>query len=95
MSHAVATLTDVKPARLLQRIIRDGVGPVDFEDLVKLVIAFGFQEVGGRGSHRVFARPDVRELVNLQEDKDQVKPYQVRQVVAVVRRYDLHLEEAR
>jgi hypothetical protein len=33
--------------------------------------------------------------VNLQEDKDQVKPYQVRQVVAVVRRYDLHLEEAR
>lgn len=85
----------MKPARLLQRILRGGVGNVDFEDLVRLVVALGFQEVGGRGSHRVFARPDVRELLNLQENKGQAKPYQVRQVVAVVRRYDLHLEDER
>lgn len=95
MSHPLVTLADVKPARLLQRILRGGVGNVDFEDLVRLVVALGFQEVGGRGSHRVFARPDVRELLNLQENKGQAKPYQVRQVVAVVRRYDLHLEDER
>jgi hypothetical protein len=53
----------------------------------------GSREVGGRGSHRVFARPDVAELVNLQAEKGQAKPYQVRQVATLVRRYDLQLED--
>jgi predicted RNA binding protein YcfA (HicA-like mRNA interferase family) len=83
----------MKPARLLRRILVGGAGNVDFDDLVQLVVALGFTEVGGRGSHRVFARPDVTELVNLQESKGQAKPYQVRQVAALVRRYDLQLED--
>ena len=64
-------------------------------DLVKLVVALGFQEVGGRGSHRVFARVGVAELVNLQEEKGEAKRYQVRQVVTLVRRYDLQVEDER
>lgn len=43
----------------------------------------------------VFARRGVAELVNLQEEKGQAKPYQVRQVAELVRRYDLSLEERR
>lgn len=66
---------------------------VDFADLVKLVEALGFQEVGGRASHRVFGRVGVTELVNLQEEKGQAKRYQVRQIGALVRRYDLRVEE--
>lgn len=31
-------------------------------------VALGFQEVSGRGSHRVFARSGVPELVNLQDE---------------------------
>jgi hypothetical protein len=54
-----------------------------------------FREVGGRGSHRVFAHPDVAELVNLQVERGQAKRYQVRQVVGLVRRYNLSLEEER
>jgi hypothetical protein len=31
--------------------------------------------------------------LNLQAEKSQAKPYQVRQIVTLVRRYDLHLED--
>ncbi len=68
---------------------------VAFADLIRLVEALGFRQVGGRGSHRVFSRAGVDELVNLQTEKGQAKRYQVRQVAAIVRRYDLSLEEGR
>ena len=68
---------------------------MSFDDLVRLVLALGFREVGGRGSHRVFAHPGVAELVNLQVERGQAMCYQVRQVVGLVRRYDLSVEEER
>jgi hypothetical protein len=83
----------VQESKLLRRILRGDTGNVDFGDLVRLVRALGFEEVGGRGSHRVFARPGVAEFLNLQEEKGQAKRYQVRQLADVVRRYDLHVEE--
>jgi len=76
----------------LKRIVGGAVGNVNFADLVMLLEALGFEEIGGKGSHRVFARPDVAELVNLQAVQGQAKVYQVRQVAGLVRRYDLHLE---
>jgi hypothetical protein len=85
----------MRPSRLLKRLLRGDVRNVEFGDLVELVLALGFREVGGRGSHRVFARDGVTELVNLQQDKGQAKPYQVRQIVTLVRRYDLQLEDER
>ena len=45
------------------------------------------------GSHHIFARPDVPELINLQAVKGQAKPYQVRQFLKLVERYGLSLEE--
>ncbi len=85
----------MRPAQVLNRILRGEVANVDFVDLVKLVLALGFEEVGGRGSHRVFARAGVDDLVNLQAERGQAKPYQVRQIATVVRRYDLGLEDRR
>jgi hypothetical protein len=82
----------VNPTRLLTRIVGGAVTNVDFADLVSLINALGFDEIGGKGSHRVFAHAGVAELLNLQEVRGQAKPYQVRQVVALVRRYDLRLE---
>jgi len=37
--------------------------------------------------------PDVHELVNLQNVKGQAKPYQVRQCLKLVERYNLRLED--
>ena len=44
---------------------------------------------GVRGSHHVFRKTGVRELINLQRDGSHAKPYQVRQVRRVLLRYDL------
>jgi hypothetical protein len=93
MTHPIRTVIDMRPSRLLERALRGHVRNVDFGDLVNLVRALGFEEIGGRGSHRIFARDGVSELVNLQEERGQAKPYQVRQLVRLVRRYDLHLED--
>ena len=84
----------MKPDRLLRRILAGDVANVAFSDLVRLLLALGFREIGGQGSHRIFARHGVVELVNLQEDGRQAKPYQVRQVTALIRRYALELEDS-
>jgi len=83
----------VRTVKLLNRIVGGAVANVSFSDLVVLLEALGFQEVGGRGSHRVFTRLGVVEILTRQEVRGQAKPYQVRQVAAVVRRYNLQLED--
>jgi predicted RNA binding protein YcfA (HicA-like mRNA interferase family) len=83
----------VKPSPLLARILAGNVANIAFSDLTGLLTALGFTEIGGKGSHRIFARPGMIELVNLQEGGRQAKPYQVRQIAALVRRYALELED--
>jgi hypothetical protein len=85
----------MKPAKLLARILDGAVTNVSFADLVALLEALRFRQIGGRGSHRVFAREGIASLINLQEERGQAKPYQVRQVVVLVRQYDLRLEDGR
>jgi len=95
LSYLLRTVRDVKPDLLLARIRRGDITNVSFGDLVRLVEALGFREVGGRGSHRVFAHPEVPELVNLQVERGQAKRYQVRQVGDLIRRYGWSLEGER
>ncbi len=61
----------------------------------RLVEAFGFELQRTSGSHHVFAHPNVRELINLQEARRQAKPYQIRQFLRLVERYALSLEDER
>ena len=62
-----------------------------FDDLRALLRALGFAERVG-GSHHVFVRPGVEEIVNLQRDGRHAKPYQVRQARAVLVKYNLRLQ---
>lgn len=61
--------------------------------MVNLVQGFGFTLSRTDGSHHIFTRPDIPELVNLQNVKGQAKPYQIRQFLKLVERYNLKLEE--
>lgn len=56
------------PANLLKRLARGDLANVTFRDMQKLVEAFGFRLVRVSGSHHLDARPDVREVLNLQEE---------------------------
>ena len=61
---------------------------VDFADLRKLLLSLGFVE-RVRGSHHIFAKDGVDELLNLQREGKHAKPYQLRQVRMIVVRYHL------
>ena len=45
-----------------------------------------------KGSHHVFTREGVEEIINLQDVGGMCKPYQVRQMRAVLKKYNLHKE---
>jgi hypothetical protein len=61
---------------------------VAFRDLRRLLLRLGFQE-RIRGDHHIFTKDGVEEILNLQPQGTQAKPYQVRQVRGVIVRYDL------
>ena len=93
VSDVIINVRSMRAEKLLARILAGAVRNVGFADLIGLLQALGFKEVGGRGSHRVFVRAEVAEILTLQEVRGQAKPYQVRQVVALIRQYNLDVEE--
>lgn len=82
----------MKRRKLLQKII-GGSKSIRFSEMVNLVEGFGFKLSRTDGSHHIFTRPDIPELVNLQKVKDQAKPYQMRQFLKLVERHNLKLED--
>jgi predicted RNA binding protein YcfA (HicA-like mRNA interferase family) len=64
-----------------------------FSEMVKLAEAFGFRFSRKRGSHHVYVHPSVSELLNLQEVGGKAKPYQIRQFLKLVEKYNLELGE--
>ncbi|MBC8335219.1 MAG: type II toxin-antitoxin system HicA family toxin [Anaerolineales bacterium] len=61
---------------------------ISFDDLRKLLLFFGFQE-RIRGSHHIFSKEDVTEIINLQSKKAKAKAYQVKQVRNLILKYKL------
>ncbi len=79
--------------RLLRRLARGSLHNVSFKDMVNLVEGFGFRLIRTSGSHHVFGHPDISELVNIQAVQGEAKPYQIRQLLRLVERYNLILED--
>ena len=83
----------MKRRRLLQRLAEGQLKNVAFADMMNMVQGFGFRLDRISGSHHIFIHPAVQELVNLQEVKGEAKPYQIRQFLRMVERYNLRLED--
>ncbi len=79
--------------KLLARLARGEMANVAFGDLCGLAERLGFELRRVSGSHHVFAHTEIPELVNLQSVRGQAKPYQLRQLMRLVERYDLRLED--
>jgi predicted RNA binding protein YcfA (HicA-like mRNA interferase family) len=84
----------MKERKTLEKIL-SGSKNIRFSDMIALVEAFGFHLSRVSGSHHIFAHPNVKELVNLQEVDGKAKPYQIRQFLKLVERYNLRLDEMR
>jgi predicted RNA binding protein YcfA (HicA-like mRNA interferase family) len=74
---------------LLLRILRGtSDANIPFEGLCQLLRRLGFDE-RIRGSHHIFTREGVTEILNLQPQGRQAKPDQVKQVRHVILKYRL------
>jgi hypothetical protein len=82
--HAVARI-DKLWNRLQSRF---GERNFAFDDLRTILLSLGFDE-RVRGSHHIFTRSGIEEIVNLQPAGRVAKPYQVRQVRALINRHGL------
>ena len=61
---------------------------VAFSDLRNLLQRLGFSE-RVRGSHHIFWKDGVQEILNLQPKGNKAKPYQVKQVRGLILKYQL------
>ena len=65
---------------------------IRFDDLCQLLESLGFEK-RVRGSHHLFRRSGVEERINLQRTGAHAKPYQVKQVRAVILKAKLGSEK--
>jgi hypothetical protein len=78
-----------KVAKTLDRVLRGtGDANINFADLCALLRHLGFTE-RIRGSHHIFSREGVAEILNLQPRGTQAKAYQVKQVRTAIVNYGL------
>ena len=61
---------------------------IRFDDLCSLLAGLGFEK-RVKGGHHLFRRSGVEERINLQREGNNAKPYQVKQVRAVILKYKL------
>jgi predicted RNA binding protein YcfA (HicA-like mRNA interferase family) len=61
---------------------------IGFRELCDLLRRLGFDE-RVRGSHHIFTRRDIDEILNVQPKDGKAKPYQVKQVRRVIVKYRL------
>jgi len=75
--------------KILEKVLR-GVSDanIDFQDLYQLLTGLGFQE-RIRGSHHIYTKDGVMEIINLQPRGSKAKPYQVKQVRNLILKYKL------
>ena len=78
-----------KYTKLRERILSGSAdGNIDFAALCQLLTRLGFGE-RVKGSHHIFTRGDVKEIVSLQPKGSKAKPYQVKQIRSILVKYRL------
>jgi len=65
---------------------------VRFTKICRAAELFGFSFKGGKGSHRIYKREGIIELLNFQNVEGKVPSYQVKQLLKVIDYYDLRKE---
>lgn len=83
----------LKRKKLLRRFAQGAYQNVSFNDMQKLVESFGFRFVRREGSHHIYTHPGIKELVNMQEVSGEAKPYQIRQFLKLIEKYNLKVED--
>jgi predicted RNA binding protein YcfA (HicA-like mRNA interferase family) len=78
--------------KLIQKLL-SGSKNIRFSEAQTAIEAFGFRLARVSGSHYIYTHPDLPELINLQHVGGKAKPYQIKQFLEIVERYNLQLED--
>jgi predicted RNA binding protein YcfA (HicA-like mRNA interferase family) len=81
-----------KKQKLILKLL-SGSKNIRFSEVQTAIEAFGFHLTRINGSHHIYSHPDVSELINLQNVNGKAKPYQIKQFLEIVERYNLQLED--
>lgn len=81
----------MKKAKLLKKLL-SGSKNIKFNEAVAVAEAFGFRLSRIEGSHHIYVRAGIPELVNLQNNKGKAVPYQIKQLLQLIERYNLQME---
>ena len=73
--------------------LKSNLKNIRFNRLCNAAELFGFKFKGGKGSHVIYRREGVKEMLNFQNDDGWAKPYQVRQLLKIIDKYNLLNEE--
>jgi hypothetical protein len=60
-----------------------------FDDLRNVLFHFDFIERTTGGSHRIFYKEGIEEIINIQPKGSKAKPYQVKQIRLIILKYKL------
>ncbi|GAB4373348.1 MAG: hypothetical protein Kow00128_22820 [Deltaproteobacteria bacterium] len=71
---------------------RNNPAGVRFQEICLLAEHLGFTRRGGKGSHVVYEKEGVEEILTFQDRKGMAKSYQVKQLLAVIEKYRLEEE---
>jgi len=71
----------------LMAAIRNNPKGVRFADACRVAQRLGFIRRGGQGSHCTYGREDEPLLLNFQDQAGYIKPYQARQLIAMMEKY--------
>jgi predicted RNA binding protein YcfA (HicA-like mRNA interferase family) len=82
-----------KHEKLLQKILsgREDTS-VNFSEALVLLGALGFS-MRRNGSHHIFYREGVMEIINIQPDGPKAKPYQIKQIREIILKYKLEAKD--
>ncbi len=65
---------------------------ISFSEFRKILNLLGFKE-RIKGSHHIYYKDSIEEIINIQEKEGKAKPYQVKQVRNLIFKYKLNLKE--
>lgn len=78
-------------AKLYQKLL-DG-RPLTFAEFEKLLVGFGYEYVGRKGSHAAWRHPVTGDKRIIQPKGKDAKPYQVQQFVDMIEHHALRLDD--
>ncbi len=76
----------------IYRNLKRSPNNIRFAEIYGIVEIFGFRYKGGKGSHRIFVKEGITEIMNFQNVKGKVKPYQIKQFIKIIEKYGLSEE---